>query len=925
MKRFVLVLAFVSSTVFVINGENSTDDFQTGPASLGEESALEKGAKPLFNLVHGFLDSVQEYDFITDNSSAKITYKNVVEYIDNGTYDKFQDRWQDLVAVFGGFAACVVVGLLFAIFMPIIGLFFCCCYCCCKRCGKAREKTDPKAAGCKRATFCIFLAVFATLMLTGGIVSIIANELLHNKLQNSDQRGPVQYWRSGLSNIISYGDTTADDLEKQTKAIVFKTIREIQTQINDSVPYTVRTVQSAINASELLYQTEQLGTKATQVYSNLQNISSTLEELKSLQNNLSTKITEINQNFTNTCNGSANPILSSNCPNLPDVANDFTVVGNLTTEIEKVSKSLNISELTEEARKQFDQVVNDVYTNADVTKAMNDANNRTAQIENDINREIDSLTGTVKKFTNNIKGNTTQEINKIDNYFKDYADYIWYGGLGIPSVIFLTVVFYFLGILFGLCGQRPGHGAPCCNRGAGSNFFVGGVVWTFFIFWILMYILMIMFLVGGLLYTNVCRNLNKGVEHVADYEGIMKKLGIDIKDLLDYSSSSNFSIKNALGDCKENKGIYLALDLQDKFDLDALMNTTEIEKNIKEISQTGITVKNITILSESLNKSLSDFANSGISGINFTSYEEQLDKTPIANLSGIIAEFNKFNLTTQVEIVTALQDQEINAFNQKMRELREVLNVLMNQTQTELQEDVRKLQALLKQSEDTFNSEKDDLIATGLNNTVFNVTNIVKDGIQQAKNETKDLGKCKPLYNAAQGMSDSVCVVMLDPFNMFWFGIGWGIFFSIPSIIFALLLANMYQREEKFDRDLYRIKKESRQKPQQQDFDSPMMETYQDNIPLTSPPNRGYGRSNNGEVNSGYNNDRRDDYHRGNQYRDDYRHDDYRHDDYRGSHGDPSYRQGERDYPPPSYHDSRHYPSPGYRDAYPVLPQKNRY
>lgn len=46
-------------------------------------------------------------------------------------------------------------------------------------------------------------------------------------------------------------------------------------------------------------------------------------------------------------------------------------------------------------------------------------------------------------------------------------------------------------------------------------FFPSGVVWTFFIFWILMYILMIMFLVGGLLYTNVCRNLNKGVEHVA--------------------------------------------------------------------------------------------------------------------------------------------------------------------------------------------------------------------------------------------------------------------------------------------------------------------------------------------------------------------------------------------------------------------------
>lgn len=53
----------------------------------------------------------------------------------------------------------------------------------------------------------------------------------------------------------------------------------------------------------------------------------------------------------------------------------------------------------------------------------------------------------------------------------------WYGGLGLPCVIFLSVVFYYLGILFGLCGQRPGHDAPCCNRGTGSNFIVGFVLY----------------------------------------------------------------------------------------------------------------------------------------------------------------------------------------------------------------------------------------------------------------------------------------------------------------------------------------------------------------------------------------------------------------------------------------------------------------
>ena len=70
-----------------------------------------------------------------------------------------------LASVFGGYAACVVIGLLFVIIMPIAGLFFCCCYCCCKRCGKARDKEDPPRAGCKRAAYCFLLAVFATMML----------------------------------------------------------------------------------------------------------------------------------------------------------------------------------------------------------------------------------------------------------------------------------------------------------------------------------------------------------------------------------------------------------------------------------------------------------------------------------------------------------------------------------------------------------------------------------------------------------------------------------------------------------------------------------------------------------------------------------------------------------------------------------------
>lgn len=72
----------------------------------------------------------------------------------------------------------------------------------------------------------------------------------------------------------------------------------------------------AIFSSILLF------TEAELVYRDLQNITSTLGELKSLQSNLANKITEINTNFTSTCTSTG----ITNCPKLPSVANDFTVV-----------------------------------------------------------------------------------------------------------------------------------------------------------------------------------------------------------------------------------------------------------------------------------------------------------------------------------------------------------------------------------------------------------------------------------------------------------------------------------------------------------------------------------------------------------------------------------------------------------------------
>jgi hypothetical protein len=55
------------------------------------------------------------------------------------------------------------------------------------------------------------------------------------------------------------------------------------------------------------------------------------------------------------------------------------------------------------------------------------------------------------------------------------------------------------------------------------------------------------------------------------------------------------------------------------------------------------------------------------------------------------------------------------------------------------------------------------------------------------------IGRCQPLYNSIQLVTTSVCYTFLNPFNGYWFSLGWCLAFCIPTLIIALYLATLYQ------------------------------------------------------------------------------------------------------------------------------------
>ncbi|XP_052071825.1 prominin-1-A-like isoform X2 [Mytilus californianus] len=849
---FLLVLNFIVISVGQDNQPVITSDSDTENPT----KSLENGVKGLVKIVHSFLKTVQSEDFV-GKTSGPISFTDVQKIITDQKFGELSSRWRDLVAVFGGFAACVVIGLLFVFCMPLAGCITCCCYCCCKKCGKASSKEDPKNAKCKRVTFASFLFIFTVLILVGAIFSVISNEILHSKLENVNDQGPIGQVKSSLNGLVDFAGETADEIVKSSETTVKDTVKELLKIIKGASEQTVEDIQNSLNATDLLNQVESLGQNANISAESLTVVTREVTALKDLGGNTTQKLNDVRNNITAICNGSNIP----KCPSTSglNLATDFSQLDNLANIGNIVQTVTDISTKASQAREQFDDVKDEIQTKLATT--ITKAEKKTNETRDDILKEIPSIKDTLNNITKNL--NLTDGLNDADESIKQYGDYVWYAFIGVPCLTLLVVVFYLFGLLFGLCGERPGRDARCCNKGAGSNMLCCGVLCSYLIGSLIMFVVILMFIPFGLLYTNGCRYLNDGVENIERFEFVVSEsMGYNISAFIDPNgkSAGNITVGKILGNCKKNMGVYNAFHLENLFSLDEILNMTRITSEIDKIVEEGskASLGNISIIPADLKEQLNKFSTSGITNINFTQYDDVLDQASVPNLSSIMDELNRTamelrknnqdTLATQLmnewETLLSIQQHEIPLINQAKGNLTGALDNLRNQTN--LSEQVQNVIDSLTTSQNTFNRDSTGILKEGLVATSQKLVNTVSDQLNKVKTDIRSYGKCEPVYKNVQKLSDAFCVTFLDPVNSIWFGLGWGLAFFIPAIIFALLTANLYQREEPYDTGFHRTRKMLKARDKEEStFDNPDIDRYQgqgydayggpgaDNIPLT--------------------------------------------------------------------------------------------
>ncbi|KAL3876902.1 hypothetical protein ACJMK2_034683 [Sinanodonta woodiana] len=633
----------------------------------------------------------------------------------------------------------------------------------------------------------------------GTIIACLSAQLLHSATSNTDN-GFVGRFNSNVQKLKTFTIRTVQDVPREANDTVTSSLLEVENDIKGFVDRVAGTVMGKINATSLLDQAEVLGNASRAAFDDLQNVNNSLDVLLKLQHKITGELDSIKNDTAHIC---ANINVSPGCDTSGlELKVNFSGLDHIKHQMNSVSNAQDISQAVAVARKQFVNVNQNALDKfrTDLNGTLGQVNSIRTQVQAKL-QNISNITGPVTDFLDS----SMQHIDWSKDLINKIGTYIWYGTTSLSCLLMLSVLLYYIGILIGLCGKRAGDDAPSCNKGTGALCISCGNSWAMVFYGLLMLVVILLFTIGGPVYAMGCRFLNGGVEGVKTFDSLFT-------DLIPWRWGSSLqNISSALENCKENKGLYTALHLIDTtINLEDWINMTTDLNNV--------TGTDLGTLATSLNKTA-----------------EEMEKAGNASNAAL--------LRNQSYKLVLLRDNDIAKFTEAKESLGRLIKSLQEKSNLSTQaaawiEDMKQAQKYLKDNVELL--MKQALNETA-NTVTSNISRIFDDILHKLKN---DIGKCRSAYDAIQGISDSVCITVLNPFNGFWFGLGCALFFFIPSTIFGDILKWFLRRKHPYK------KKETDDYPGSVDYSGHV----QDNIPLRHQPSEYVYRYPQGAVSTVYHN-----------------------------------------------------------------------
>ncbi|XP_048460760.1 prominin-1-A-like isoform X2 [Rhincodon typus] len=718
-----------------------------------------------------------------------------------------------------GFIICAILGIVFILLMPLLGLCFCMCRCC-DNCGGELHQRQKKNADCRRSYFATTL-FFVTIIITAGTLCMFAaNQNLTNKIKRVKELVNNNF--QDLHSLLDYTPMQLNYITQQysiAKNNALSDINNIGSILGGNVK--TRFGKDVIPALEDSYDLARAINETKEV---LEKVATSHQMLDNATSKLQANLTDVRTSLNNTLNDAACKVPDAiiHCDNIRDsldylnINANFSQLKDVDSELKKVSdvQKTDYEDLIQKGYSAFNNTP-EVLQNETKSFA-SDAK----RVLNEVEERISSLSK--EPVIGDIINTSTTYLNQGQRYFLEYFPHLekydfyrWLAGVALCCAVILILAFNYLGLLCGTCGFDK-HASPTtrgCVSNTGGNLLLAGVGISFIFSWLMMLVVLVTFIAGGNIEKLVCQSLkDKSLFKVLDTPYLLNSQWKHfLSGFLFSEHNVNVTFQSVYSKCRKNEGIYSALQLQYLFNIDRVNLSGHATCLTENFTKINVNLSNIVILDEEAKKSLHDFGETGIDTIDFTAYfvelKKSVTKTDLRTFANDLeAKANSLPagalanaLRGHVNNIRAIHKQQVIPLEQTLNTLNESIGTLQNSA-ANLKIKVGGILNSVEAAQYLINNNGTDIVKQEMYNyceTVVGYITEYLEWIEDAMNN--EVAVCKPIANAVDAADMILCGFILDSLNGFWFGLGCCTVFLIPSIIIAVKLAKFYRRMDTED------------------------------------------------------------------------------------------------------------------------------
>ncbi|XP_057205364.1 prominin-1-A isoform X4 [Triplophysa rosa] len=787
----------------------------------------------LFNMMHAFLFVVQPNPFPEDLviGVAKDKFGAI-----QSEYQKPENIVLTLQVIYYeiGFLVCAAVGLLFTVLLPLVGLLFCLCRCC-DNCGGEMHQRQRKNAECLRGLLTTLLLTTTFIITAGVLCAYAANQNLSSQLKS--MRKLV---KSNLKDLHTFANQTPAQIDYlisqygTVKEHVLYDLENVGLLLGGKIHEELgKDVQPALDAALSMYATMQ-DTKDA-----LENVSLTLETLQDGTSKLQANLSSVRSGLNNAlndpvCADMRSPAadvcrnIRSTLPRL-EISANYSSLPDVTDQLDKVNEVLrtDLGHIVEKGFTSF----NDTPTMVkDQTRSIIEAALSSVGVRgllDNIGSNISNFTkhfpvhSTLTNFTKMIT-HTHSQIEDIYPQIDQMDFYRWICCITLCCMVVLILAFNFLGLLCGILGFDR-HTSPTtrgCVSNTGGNLLMAGVGFSFLFSWVLMGVITVLFLVGGNLEKLVCEPFQtRQLFKVLDTPNLVQSSWKNfIPGYLYNDPEMDLTVDSLYSNCKDNRGIYTALNLDKIFNMAAFFNTSVYSRDVStKFEGMKVDLRGIVLLESEGKQNLISFTETGINEINFAAYLAELNKgvtridllTFANDLDSQADQLVRGTLQTSLKghanTVRRIYNQQVIPLEQSMKyvKARSTLNQsirFLERTSSDLPVRVSAVLAAVDAAQFLISNNATLVVNQETEKYIQTLIGYFKQYMDWIKTSlAMEVATCKPFSNIVDTVEILGCSFLLDSMNTFWFGLGCSTLFLLPSIILSVKLSKFYRRMDTED------------------------------------------------------------------------------------------------------------------------------